>query len=279
MFNAFSNTGSLRTDIRDKQAFDGFPSRKNNLLSPNIIGGIQPGIGTLGGIPTTGLMEWFNPSLGITTSSGLVTQWVGSIGSNTLTSSSTGPTYVQNDLTYNGRPYILFNGSNNYMNGGNILNVGTNAQWQGVIVCKYVSVPAFKILISSTGGNVTSPEYRLAEISDSGAHWYTSWYDTSQHALDAVIATNKVTFFSFEINRNSGAFNLSINNAWRVSSVSCSNNTSTNYTGNNWYIGWEQNFGYTNALVFDILFYNTLLSQTDYFTLLNYFRQLYNFNT
>jgi len=269
MFKGFQKSGLFRTTVAPSQMFAGFPSLSfgNN--------------GSLGGIPTSGLMAWFNPSVNVTLDgSGNVSQWQDTSGTYTFSqgTGSNRPGYVQSNSTYNYRPYLSFNGSNNYLSGASGLSMQGNSFLQVIVVVKHNSPSNNNRLLQS---DLTSNpgSYCVVGVNSVPSWIYLYTNDTGALATSSGIGTDtNLHMFSMEIDRiAAGKQYMSVDSAWRTSSVSIGT-SSINYPASNLVLGANSAISvFTNAYVFDVFFYNNLLSKSDYLMLRSYIGSLYGF--
>jgi hypothetical protein len=270
MFKGFLKSGQARTTVANNQMFAGFPSLSfgNN--------------GNIGGIPTTGLMAWFNPSVNITLDgSGNVSQWQDTSATYTFaqSTSTARPAYVQGDSTYNYRPYSTFNGTNQYLTGASGLSLQGNTTWQVIIVAKHNSPTNNDRLLQS---DIISNDGSYCVVGVNAIpNWlyqYTNDSGTDIATSSGIGTDTKLHMFSIEIDRAvTGKQYWSMDSVWRTSSVTIGN-SSTVYSSASITLGVSSAISiFTNAFVFDIFFYNSLLSKSDYLMLRGYMGSLYGF--
>jgi len=236
------------------------------------------------GIPATGLTAWFSAGNNVTlNSSGNVSTWNDLSGIYTINGNNAA--YVTNSSAFNYNSYI--NTAGVYLTGGNTLNIGTSRYFAVLVVVKInatINLGTTNIIFMDSA-NGLSPStiqgsYRPVWIGT--GVWDASYSDENgQHLLSSTPgnADNNLHIHCLEIDRQNGRIYYSLDSQYRVSTTTgVINQTYNNYSNNNLFIGGEQqNFGLCPGYLFDILYYNTPLSQSDYSSIRSYFGSKYVF--
>ncbi len=264
-FKGFQKIGTQNAVIRPNNLFSGFPDTSFG----------QSGL--IGGVPATGLVAWFNPSINITLGTG-VSQWQDITGTYTL-SQSTGskqPVYVTGDVNYNYRPYLNFQSTNSQtlkLNIGNLC-IGANTQYQIIAVRKWNTTGGTPIFVNSDDTNSISGRYYL--IGANSGTLFDDWTDTVNHPTNQNITQDLLIHIeSVEINRTTGNVYGNFDSIWHNTSTTCTI-ASTNYASGIFSLG-NYLTTYSNGYLMDVIIYNQNLSQTDWLMLRNYFGQIYGF--
>jgi hypothetical protein len=264
-FKGFQRTGGISATIKNTNMFNGFLDTSYGQ------------VGSIGGIPSTGLVAWFNPSVNVTLGTG-VSQWQDISGAYTLSQATVGsqPAYITGNAAYNYRPYLSFNGTSSIMNGGNILSIGTQSQLQAIIVVEYNSVSGITLPLISDYNNTLGGRY--IPVYTNGGFWTSVFTDTANRTPTngTIAADTNLHLHSIEVDRGAGLCYYSLDGTWHKGNAVCNTGT-TNYPTSNFSLGAFTASLFINAYIFDIFIYNQNLSQTDYLMLRNYIGSLYNF--
>lgn len=274
MFNGFHKVGTNTMTVRPKNMFAGFPENS----SFGQVGGI-------GGVVSDSLIAWFNPSVNITLNGNTVSQWQDTTGAFSLSQGTAAnqPTYKPSQTLYNGRPYLNFSGSPQFMQNNAInLGVGSNPAYTIVLIFAGINWITAGVALSyaNTQGANINGGYDLGHMYNSttySPYYYqdgTAWGSGS--LVGSIYTSGQINMECLEINRGASTIYLSTNSFYHSSSAALTNSI-TNLNGLPLALGAPVNAGnyYFNANILDILFYNKQLSQTEYLSIYSYFKGLY----
>ncbi|HSY77904.1 MAG TPA: hypothetical protein VK890_13645 [Bacteroidia bacterium] len=270
MFKGFQQVGGFQTTVRPIMMF------------PPFVDTSYGEVGNLGGIPSSNLVAWFNPSVNVTQSGGAVSSWKDTSGTYTWSggSGTQQPTLVQGDPVYNGRPYFTTDGVHQYFNmAASVgLSLQANRTWQVIIVAKYNNVSGNVRLVQS---DISPNKGTYVVNENSGTSQEVIYINDAGSTIVTTSTVNidtKIHVYGHEIDRQTAGLQyLSIDNTWRNVS-SAIGNSSANYAAGQLWIGINGTLtAFTQLNIYDIFFYNQLLSQQDYIVLVNYIRGFYNF--
>jgi len=268
MFAGWLKTGGFKTSVVQTQMFPGFPSRSFG------------NYGMIGGVPSTNLVAWFNPSINVTIGTG-VSSWKDTSGTYNL-SQSTGanqPSYSTANISYNNRPYLSFNGSSMFLNGGNILNIGTNVYLDVVCIYKTLNIGTAQFVIDSTNSSSLTGRYGLGH---NVTNYFALYIDsTSQKVAAGLNNSSTVTMQMCSLDRVNGKLYESSDYQWRLSNTA-TNVENTSFINNNFMLGaGAGTTDFWNGDILDIFIYmgttGGCMNQNDYLALRQYMGQLYNF--
>ncbi|HTB05334.1 MAG TPA: hypothetical protein VK806_00175 [Bacteroidia bacterium] len=269
-FKGFQQTGGFAATVKPTQLFQGFTDTSFGQL------------GNIGGVPSTNLVAWFNPSLNITLGTG-VSSWLDTTSTYNLTQAigSKQPLYNLTIGNFNGRPYLGWTATQ-YLNAGSILNIGTNQYLDIVFITQINSYAVQANALTSDGtthGSSTAGRYGFY-VATAGL-FYFDWSDNG----NAYQVTNNIgisglpTMYMGSVDRAAGKSYMSQNSNYRQGVVTTST-SSGNLTPNNFTVGANSVGGLPLVGdILDILIYigNTPMSQTDYQSLRVYMGQIYGF--
>ena len=271
-FKGFQQTGGFAATVKPAQLFQGFTDTAFGQL------------GNIGGVPSTNLVGWLNPSLNITLGTG-VSSWVDCIGGNNFTQATGGKQPILNTIqgTYNGRPYLATNIiAGSCLNAGNVFNIGTNSYLDFIIILSTPNTTNNGIMyVASDNGTINARTQGGYAIRQSNTTWQFQYGDSGSLTTLAQLSTvtsNQLTMLWGQIDRVVGKLYLSQDYNFRQTSANIVASI-TNYTNNNFSVlGNTVNTPQTfNMLDMFIYTGSSALSQSDYFMLRGYMGQLYGF--
>lgn len=257
MFAGFQNTGGTTTTVSARKMFAGFANAQSNNMP------------SISGLISDNLVAWFDPSVGITIGTG-VSAWADTSGTYTVTQATAAnqPLYVTGAADFKQFPYLLFDGTNDVLSLNNQLGVGTNSLYTIIVVCKAVTSTSNDRFITFNAGG--TGEYRITQAAGNN----TILWNGGAGGVSTNLPVSDLTqahMFAIQINRITGQL-ISGYDSNQINATATIPTTLTDYSAGVLNIGGSIP---ANFQCLDILFYNKILSSTEWLSNYNYFKGKY----
>ncbi len=262
LFKGFQKTGNYAITIKPTQMFNGFPSSTFADFFPQ---------GNF--ITDTSLQEWWSSDFGITLATG-VSSWIGHIAGYDL-AQATGaaqPTYNTADPLWNNYPSLTFDGSNDVLNAGDVLDVGTNTGWTVMVVGTYLSGTTAVIVGKSGNTSAVLGDYTVNNLSGTTRFL---WGDGSiRSASGGTITSTSRMVQAGILDRAIGTVYNYLNNGLPATGACTVSSANANITAG-FQVGMFAAVFY-NVKVLEVLVYNRALSASEIGINYNFFKAKYN---